>query len=57
MDNAQAQSLYVTLIVGELLAALTFGLLLTAGIRTKLRANSAVNAITEGDCQNKSVRQ
>ena len=52
MDNAQAQSLYVTLIVGiaSTLAALTFGLLLTAGIRTKLRnANSAVNAITEGD--------
>ena len=52
MDSAQAQSLYVTLIVGiaSTLAALTFGLLLTAGIRTKLRnANSAVNAITEGD--------
>ena len=52
MDNAQAQSLYVTLIVGiaSTLAALTFGLLLTAGIRAKLRnANSAVNAITEGD--------
>ena len=52
MDNAQAQSLYVTLIVGiaSTLAALTFGLLLTTGIRTKLRnANSAVNAITEGD--------
>ena len=52
MDNAQTQSLYVTLIVGiaSTLAALTFGLLLTAGIRTKLRdANSAVNAITEGD--------
>jgi methyl-accepting chemotaxis protein len=52
MDNAQAQSLYVTLIVGiaSTLAALIFGLLLTAGIRTKLRnANSAVNAITEGD--------
>ena len=52
MDSAQAQSLYVTLVVGiaSTLAALTFGLLLTAGIRTKLRdANSAVNAITEGD--------
>ena len=52
MDNAQTQSLYVTLIVGiaSTLAALIFGLLLTAGIRTKLRnANSAVNAITEGD--------
>ncbi|MFL2766515.1 MAG: methyl-accepting chemotaxis protein [Paracoccaceae bacterium] len=52
MDSAQTQSLYVTLIVGisSTLAALTFGLLLTAGIRTKLRnANSAVNAITEGD--------
>ena len=52
MDSAQAQSLYVTLIVGiaSTLAALTFGLLLTAGIRTKLRnANSAVNAKTEGD--------
>jgi len=52
MDSAQAQSLYVTLIVGiaSTLAALTFGLLLTAGIRTKLRnANSAVNAIRGGD--------
>ena len=52
MDSAQTQSLYVTLIVGitSTLAALTFGLILTAGIRTKLRnANSAVNAITEGD--------
>ena len=52
MDSTQAQSLYVTLVVGiaSTLAALTFGLLLTAGIRTKLRdANSAVNAITEGD--------
>mgnify|MGYP003342712524 FL=1 len=52
MDNAQTQSLYVTLVVGiaSTLAALIFGLLLTAGIRTKLRnANSAVNAITEGD--------
>ena len=52
MDSSQTQSLYVTLIVGiaSTLAALTFGLLLTAGIRTKLRnANSAVNAITEGD--------
>jgi len=52
MDNAQTQSLYVTLFVGiaSTLAALIFGLLLTAGIRTKLRnANSAVNAITEGD--------
>ena len=52
MDSSQTQSLYVTLVVGivSTLAALTFGLLLTAGIRTKLRnANSAVNAITEGD--------
>ncbi|MDA7592473.1 methyl-accepting chemotaxis protein [Rhodobacteraceae bacterium] len=52
MDSAQTQSLYVTLIVGisSTLAALTFGLLLTAGIRTKLRnANSAVNAIRGGD--------
>ena len=52
MDSAQAQSLYVTLVVGiaSTLAALTFGLLLTAGIRTKLRnANSAVNAIRGGD--------
>ncbi|MEL0033725.1 MAG: methyl-accepting chemotaxis protein, partial [Paracoccaceae bacterium] len=52
MDSAQTQSLYVTLVVGvaSTLAALIFGLLLTAGIRTKLRnANSAVNAITEGD--------
>tara|TARA_B100001079_G_scaffold263322_1_gene266389 strand:+ start:623 stop:2497 length:1875 start_codon:yes stop_codon:yes gene_type:complete len=52
MDSAQTQSLYVTLIVGiaSTLAALTFGLILTAGIRTKLKnANSAVNAITEGD--------
>ena len=52
MDIAQTQSLYVTLIVGiaSTLAALIFGLLLTAGIRTKLRnANAAVNAITEGD--------
>ena len=52
MDSAQTQSLYVTLIVGiaSTLAALIFGLLLTAGIRTKLRnANAAVNAITEGD--------
>jgi methyl-accepting chemotaxis protein len=52
MDSAQTQSLYVTLIVGiaSTLAALTFGLILTAGIRTKLKnANSAVNAITEGN--------
>ena len=52
MDSAQTQSLYVTLIVGiaSTLAALTFGLILTAGIRAKLKnANSAVNAITEGD--------
>ncbi len=52
MDSAQTQSLYVTLVggVASTLAALIFGLLLTAGIRTKLRnANSAVNAITEGD--------
>ena len=52
IDSAQTQSLYVTLIVGiaSTLAALTFGLILTAGIKTKLKnANSAVNAITEGD--------
>ena len=52
MDSAQTQSLYVTLIVGiaSTLAALTFGLILTAGIRKKLKnTNSAVNAITEGD--------
>ena len=38
MDSSQTQSLYVTLVVGivSTLAALTFGLLLTAGIRTKL---------------------
>ena len=52
IDSAQTQSLYVTLVVGiaSTLAALTFGLILTAGIKTKLKnANSAVNAITEGD--------
>ncbi len=52
METAQSQSLYVTLIVGvaSTLLALTFGLLLTAGIRQKLRdANLAVEAITQGD--------
>ena len=52
MEKAQNQSLYVTLIVGiaSTLLALTFGLLLTAGIRRKLHnANEAVDAITRGD--------
>ncbi len=52
MEKAQNQSLYVTLVVGiaSTLLALTFGLLLTAGIRRKLHnANEAVDAITRGN--------
>ena len=52
MERAKAQSLYVTLIVGvaSTAIALIFGLLLTAGIRKKLRrANEAVESITRGD--------
>ena len=52
METAQNQSLYVTLIVGvsSTILALSFGLVLTAGIRQKLRdANLAVEAITQGD--------
>lgn len=52
MERSQTQSLYVTLLVGiaSTFVALTFGLLLTAGIRRKLRrANEAVDSITRGD--------
>ena len=52
MERSQTQSLYVTLLVGiaSTFVALIFGLLLTAGIRKKLRrANEAVDSITRGD--------
>ncbi|MDA8740832.1 methyl-accepting chemotaxis protein [Rhodobacteraceae bacterium] len=52
MERSQTQSLYVTLLVGiaSTFVALIFGLLLTAGIRRKLRrANEAVDSITRGD--------
>lgn len=52
LEKAQNQSLIVTLIVSisSTLLALIFGLLLTAGIRRKLRdANLAVDAITQGN--------
>ena len=52
MERSKTQSLYVTLFVStaSTLSALIFGLLLTAGIRKKLRrANEAVDSITRGD--------
>ena len=52
MEAAKIQALYVTLIVAiaSTLLALIFGLLLTAGIRRRLRvANEAVESITRGD--------
>ena len=52
MARAKTQSIYVTLTVAvaSTLVALTFGLLLTAGIKKKLRrANEAVDSITNGD--------
>lgn len=52
MERAKTQSLYVTLIVAaaSTFLALIFGLILTAGIKKKLRrANEAVDSITRGD--------
>lgn len=52
MERAKTQSLYVTLTVAvaSTFLALMFGLLLTAGIKKKLRrANEAVDSITRGD--------
>ena len=52
MAKARTQSLYVTLIVAvaSTFSALIFGLILTAGIKKKLRrANEAVDSITRGD--------
>lgn len=58
MDKLQTQSLYVTLVIGvaSTVFAILFGVLLTTGIRKKLKgANEAVDAIRRGDLTNVAV--